>query len=406
MSTHYTNCPIHAFNPFAEPYLSDPYAIYAWARAQQPVFYSAELGYWVLSRNADVRAALKDAETFSSRNSTDPFTPITPETARIFREGGYAMQRVLLNAVPPDHTRIRRHVYAAFTPQRVAGMEAHIRALAAKPERHADIVGTLTYELPAQIIFALLGLSESEVLAVKAGSESRVLFTWGQPTPEQQAELAHNMVAFWQLSADFVQRRAAEPHDDFTSALLRIHANDQSSLSMPEIVSIVFGLLLAGHETTTGLLTNAIRQFLARPEVWAQLVVNPAMIPTAIEEVLRMDTSVIAMRRLTTRPVQIANTEIPADANVLLLIGSANHDEALFERPHELDLERTNTRDHLAFGFGSHYCIGAPLARLEARIVIEELAHALPTLRLCNHQQYDYLPNTSFRSPRQLLIEW
>lgn len=407
-------CPVVPFNPFGDEYLADPYAFYHWAHQHAPVFYSAELKYWVMTRHADIKQVLRDAETFSSRNATDPFTPVTPETAQIFRDGGYAMQRVLLNADAPTHTRIRRHVYAAFTPQRVAALEPRIRACVQRfiaqmqhlPAPHADIVATLTYALPALVIFMLIGLDDDEVSAIKMGSESRVLFTWGKPSAHQQAELARSMVDFWQRVEAFVAKRAQAPQNDFTSDLIRLRNGDDSILSMGEIISVVFGLLLAGHETTTGLLTNALRQLLADPTRWQALHADARLVPAVIEEVLRFDTSVIAMRRWTTRDVEIAGYHIPADANVLLLIGAANHDDAQFADAQSFTLDRPNQRDHLSFGFGSHYCIGAPLARLEARVVLSELVAAFPQMRLSPDQAYDYLPNTSFRGPRHLWVEW
>lgn len=407
-------CPVVPFNPFGDEYLADPYAFYRWAHQHAPVFYSPELQYWVVTRHTDIKQVLRDAETFSSRNATDPFTAVTPETAQIFRDGGYAMQRVLLNADAPTHTRIRRHVYAAFTPQRVAALEPRIRACAQRfiaqmhqlPGQRGDIVAALTYALPALVIFMLIGLDDDDVPAIKAGSESRVLFTWGKPSAMQQAELAHSMVDFWQRAAAFVAKRAHNPQNDFTSDLIRLRNGDDSILSMGEITSVVFGLLLAGHETTTGLLTNALRQLLETPARWQALHADTSLIPAAIEEVLRFDTSVIAMRRWTTRAVEISGYHIPADANVLLLIGAANHDDAQFTDAQSFDPDRLNQRDHLSFGFGSHYCIGAPLARLEARVVLNELIAAFPTMRLSPNQAYDYLPNTSFRGPRHLWVEW
>ena len=407
-------CPIVHFDPFGSDYLTDPYAFYQWAHRQQPIFYSPNLNYWVLTRYDDIKTALKDAETFSSRNATDPFTPVTPATAAVFREGGYAMQRVLLNADAPNHTRIRRHVYAAFTPQRVASLEGRIRActrthlaaIMANPQRRIDIVAALTYTLPAQVIFLLLGLDDDDVPAIKAGSESRVLFTWGKPSDDQQADLARDMVDFWQRAQAFVTKRAAAPQDDFTSDLIRLRNGDDAILSMNEIVSVVFGLLLAGHETTTGLLSNAIQCLLADPQRWHHAAQYPEQLAAIIEEILRFDTSVIAMRRLTTREVTIADVTIPAEANVLLLIGAANHDQTHFADAADFDPQRPNNREHLSFGFGSHYCIGAPLARLEARVVLHELITALPTARLTGNQTYEYLPNTSFRGPRQLWITW
>ena len=407
-------CPIVHFDPFGSDYLTDPYAFYQWAHQQQPIFYSPNLNYWVLTRYDDIKAALKDDDTFSSRNATDPFTPVTPATAAIFREGGYAMQRVLLNADAPNHTRIRRHVYAAFTPQRVAALEdriracarTHLAAITANPQQRIDIVAALTYTLPAQVIFLLLGLDDDDVPAIKAGSESRVLFTWGKPSDDQQADLARDMVDFWQRAQAFVTKRASAPRDDFTSDLIRLRNGDDTILSMNEIVSVVFGLLLAGHETTTGLLSNAIRRLLEDPQRWQQAHQHPDQLSAIIEEILRFDTSVIAMRRLTTREVTIADQTIPADANVLLLIGAANHDQTHFADATDYAPQRPNNREHLAFGFGSHYCIGAPLARLEARVVLSELIAALPNAQLASNQTYDYLPNTSFRGPRQLWITW
>jgi hypothetical protein len=424
-----SSCPVHAhppaladaFDPFSAEYLANPYAFFAQARDTAPAFYSQTLGYWVMTRYADIKAALKDHELFSSYNSTDPFTPISAETARVFREGGYGMKRILLNNVPPDHTRVRKHVYAAFTPHRIAKLEPKIRDLATTRvqsmlsqhvlHKRADIVQALTYELPALVIFALLGLSDDDVPAVKAGSESRVLFTWGKPSAEQQTQLARDMVAFWQLSEQFVNARLSQPQDDFTSDLIRSrdHApagQKDAVLSIGEIVSVVFGLLLAGHETTTGLLTNGLRQLLARPTLWAQLVSQPALIPAAVEEILRHDTSVIAMRRLTTREAKVGDVTIPAHANVLLLIGAGNHDKSVFADPADFDTNRPNAREHLSFGFGIHYCIGAPLARLEARVVFEVLAKHMPSLTLEPNQQYEFLPNTSFRGPRQLWVHW
>lgn len=407
-------CPVIPFNPFGAEYLANPYAFYQWAHQHAPVFYSAELNYWVVTRHSDIKKALRDAETFSSRNATDPFTPVTPDTAQIFRDGGYAMQRVLLNADAPTHTRIRRHVYAAFTPQRIAALEPRIQACVQRfiaqmiqlPHQRADIVESLTYALPALVIFMLIGLDDDDVPAIKAGSESRVLFTWGKPSAAEQADLAHSMVDFWQRAAAFVAKRAQAPQQDFTSDLIRLRNGDDSILSMGEITSVVFGLLLAGHETTTGLLTNALHQLLVDPTRWQALHANPTLVPAAIEEVLRFDTSVIAMRRWTTRETHIAGYTIPADANVLLLIGAANHDDAQFADAHTFEMQRSNQREHLSFGFGSHYCIGAPLARLEAQVVLRELIAAFPTMRLCPDQAYDYLPNTSFRGPRHLWVEW
>ena len=408
------SCPMHAFDPFDKDYLADPYAVYARLHADQPVFFSEELGYWVVSRYDDIKQVLRDAQSYASRNATDPFTAVSPETAAVFRTGGYAMQRVLLNADAPVHPRVRRNVAAAFTPQRVAQLAPRIEALVTRtidsiialPVREVDIVQALTYALPAEVIFLLIGMDADDVPAIKAGSESRVVFTWGKPTAEQQVALAHDMVDFWQRAAAFVAKRVDEPRDDYTSDLIRLRNGDDAVLSLGEITSVVFGLLLAGHETTTGFLTNAIVQLLRDPTRWQALVADPTGISAAIEELLRLDTSVMAMRRVTTVDVTLGGQHIAAGSNILALIGAANHDPAHFVEPGVYDPTRPDARDHLSFGYGAHYCIGAPLARLEAQIVLRQLVTALPTAQLGAEQTMEYLPNTSFRGARSVRIRW
>jgi uncharacterized protein YcsI (UPF0317 family) len=181
---------------------------------------------------------------------------------------------------------------------------------------------------------------------------------------------------------------------------------EMPALNSQEITTIVYGLLLAGHETTTSLLANALRRLLTDLDAWKEIGRDSSLIPNAIEEVLRLDSSVIAWRRKTTQAVEIGSVPVPADANLLLLLGSANRDPAVFENPDRFDIYRTNAKDHLSFGHGAHYCLGAPLGRLEARVVIEVLSERLPGLRLVPEQKLPFQPNTSFRGPLSLLVEW
>jgi cytochrome P450 len=178
------------------------------------------------------------------------------------------------------------------------------------------------------------------------------------------------------------------------------------ALNHQEVTQIVYELLFAGHETTTGLIANALRRLLTERHAWEEICGDPALIPNAIEEVLRFDSSVIAWRRRTTGAVEIGGVPVPADANLLLLLGSANRDPAVFEDPEHFDIHRPNAKEHLSLGFGAHYCLGAPLARLEARIVLEELSARLPSLRLIPEQTLHFQPNTTFRGPLSLLVEW
>lgn len=400
------------FDPFRDPYLADPYAFFAEARAACPVFYSPELDYWIVTRYADVLRVFQTPKLFSAANALSPIRPLCPHAQSILSEAAFSAKPVLTNADPPAHTRVRRLANIAFTPRRVATMEPFIRELTQRfmgerfVDSHADFIRDLAWELPALVVFRVLGVPDSDVPMVKAGAESRLLVMFGHPSDAQQIDLTRGMATFWRYAQQLVDARSAEPRDDFTSDLILARDHDLPALSRHEVTTVVFGLLLAGHETTTSMLGNAMRRMLTDRDAWNEICRAPELISGAIEEVLRFDSSVIAWRRRTIQATEIGGIAIPANANLLLLIGSANRDPGVFENPERFDIHRANAGDHLAFGFGNHFCLGAPLARLEARIVLEEISARYPRMRLSPEQKLRFLPNASFRGPLSLLVEW
>jgi cytochrome P450 len=206
---------------------------------------------------------------------------------------------------------------------------------------------------------------------------------------------------------DFVRGRADDLRDDYTSDLLRIREEDEDALSLEEVTSIIYSLTFAGHETTTNLIANGLRQLLTRREAWNELREDPDLIENAVEEMLRFDTSVPAWRRMATRPIEISGVEVPEEARLLLLLASANRDEEQFDEPDVFDIHRENAGKHLAFSQGIHYCLGAPLARLEAGIAFKLLTARMPDLRLAPEDQtMEFDPNISFRGPKELWVEW
>jgi cytochrome P450 len=401
------------FDPLGESYLADPYPFMAEAREAAPVFYSERIDHWVVTRYHDIRSVFLNPPLFSAINANSPLRPPCPAAAKALQEGGFASVRTLANADPPAHTRVRRIVNGAFTPQRVAEMEPFIRETVRRfieerfLNRQADLVRDLAWELPVLILFRMLGIAETEIARVKKGSWNRILFIYGHPDNEaDQVRAAHGLAEFWRYAQSLVDDREREQRDDFTTAL--VHAKDENGerLTAQQSATVVLNLLFAGHETTTAILGNSFRRLLGDRQAWNEIVQDRFLISNAVEEILRLDSSVIAWRRRATQATRLAGVALPKEANLLLLLGSANRDPAVFSDPDRFDIRRANAKDHLAFGYGVHLCVGRPLARLQARVVIEELSSRFPSLRLVPDVQYEFPPNVSFRGPVSLPVEW
>jgi cytochrome P450 len=400
------------FDPLDPDYLADPYPYYARFRREAPVFYAPKIDFWVVSRYEDIRRIVGDPETFSNARVQEPLHPLTPEALEGLKRGVRVVPTTS-TADPPLHKRTRKHAARAFSARRVAELEGRIREIANGlidamiSDGRADLVDRFAFPLPASVVFSLIGYPEEDTEMLKSWCSDRLKITWGRPLPEEQLATIEKMTSFFDYIEDFVRRRAEDLRDDYTSDLLRIRAEDEENLSFDEVVSICYSLSFAGHETTTNLILNGLRQLLGQPGLWDELREDPSLIENAVEETLRRDTSVIAWRRSTTRPVEISGVEVPDGARLMLLLASANRDEGVFEDPDAFDIRRKNANKHIAFSHGIHFCLGAPLARLEARIAFELLTQRLPDLRLSPpDQRFKFDPNMSFRGPKKLWAEW
>ncbi|MBD5633781.1 MAG: cytochrome P450 [Candidatus Eremiobacteraeota bacterium] len=406
-------CPVpHApqtsLDPFSEPYLADPYALFAEQRAAAPVAYAPAIDMWTVTDYADVDAIFRDPHTFSAAIAQSPLDPIDPAAKRILDEGGFAPLPVMSNLDLPEHSRIKAHTSRAFSARRISLMETLVRERAgamidALPARgEIDLVPALAFPLPAVTIFKMIGFPDDDMELLKSWCGNRLIMTWGRASSEDQQRIAGQMVSYFNYCKAFVERRVRERADDLTSDLLSTAAED-GTLSNAEIVSIIYGLSFAGHENITNMIANTVRRCLEAPQVWQRVVRDPSAIANVVEEALRFDSSNIAWRRVTTKPVTLRGVEIPAGARMLLLLGAANHDPAKFADAERFDPERNDARTHLAFGKGIHYCVGAALSRLEVAIVLELLGRRFPNARL-GENRYTYTPNVVFRGPQSLKV--
>lgn len=403
------SCPIsHQFDPLD---LTDPFPLLKQAQQEEPVFFNEEIGYWIITRYDDIKAIFKDHHTYTAANTITPITPFTDEVQQMLADGNYTPVPVLSNNVPPDHTRIRKQVNQLFLPRRMRHFEPAVRELARGrigdflDSGERDIVAGLTYDFPAHVLFHVLGVPDADVPQVKAWSDNRIELYYGRSTPTMQLERTKNLVPFWHYVVDLVNQKVANPTDDLTSDLIRMRGGDDSVMTINEIASCMITLLVAGHETTTAQLTNGLLHWLTHRAEWERLCADPALIPQAVEEMMRFDPSVCTWRRFAVKESVIGSVTIPANSNLLLMLNAANRDATVFPEPDQIDMTRDNLKEHLALGYGIHYCVGAPLARLEMRVLFEELTHLAPSLQLLPNQPLNYTRNISFRGPLTLHVK-
>jgi cytochrome P450 len=407
-------CPVdHEFSPYADRYVAYPYAWLADKRENEPVFYSEDLGYVVVTRMSEIQAIFMNPDVYSSENVQDPVFSICDEAIDILSADDYNPIAVMSNRQQPDHTRIRRHTQAGFSGRRMKVLEPVIRGRAeelidAMLERGApaEWVSAVGNPLPAETIFRLLGFPESDDEQVKAWTNNRLEFTWGRTTREQQVEVAENLLAYWRYVAAYVAMRKDSPADNFTSELLAAHADDADDLTYDEVVSIVYGLSFAGHEIVRNMISNSLLCLLGERHSWERLCEDPSRIRDAIEEALRFNSAQTSWRRVTTRETELGGYMLPAGTPVFISLAAANHDPRIFDSPDRYDMDRENAGQHIAFGRGIHICLGRLLAKLEIRLVLETLVERVPSLRLAIGQELSYFPNFSFRGPKSLYLSW
>ncbi len=379
-----STCPIH-FDPMTAAQRHDPFPVLEQARREQPVFFAEELGLWVVTRHADVLAVLKDHRSFSSEGALKSTPEPFPREVEAVLAEGFPEMPYIIEIDPPAHDRIRGPVTRAFTPRRIAELEPRIREIATElldglaGERSADLVERFAWPLPLRVLGELFGIPVVDLDRLHRWGQDWLLLQQDVPL-EQRLEHARGLVAFQRYLMDVVEDRVAHPTDDLLGALVAMRDDLDPPLSLVEIAGLPLDILVAGHVTVTRAIGNTLHRLFAHPALGDQLL-DPEAAPAAIEEILRLESPAQGLFRVTTCEVELGGVTLPEGARVMAHFASANRDDCVFDRPDDYDPHRAGLGKHLAFGKGIHFCIGAPLARLELGTALPLLLRRLPGLR-------------------------
>ena len=371
----------------SEAFNQNPYPVYHQLRREAPVYWSDAWGCWMLTRYDDITWTLQDYQTFTSlgrltatMDLPEPLWEKVEPLVRHYSQG-------LINVDPPDHTRMRKLVHMAFTPRAIRKMEAYIEDIVERliddqiDRGEMDVIWDFSYPLPVTVIAEMMGIPVDDHPKFKAWSREIVGF---MATPKPSAEVLLKsqdaLLAMQQYFREIYAKRRQQPEDDLITALVLAEL-EGDKLTEEEMVSSCVTILIGGHETTTYLIANGVYALLQHPDQLRLLRDNPELDASATEEFLRYEGPFQRNRRIATRDVKIGDMVIKRGQLIIQFLGAANRDPAQFSDPDALDIRRSPNK-HLAFGYGPHFCVGAPLGRLEASTAIRALLRRLRGIRL------------------------
>ena len=404
--------------------LACPYPIFAQMRSAEPVVWVDAIEAFAVTRYEDVAFVLRHPEDFSSSLATGPVLArqMAGGIAALAADGDSALQDilqrvkrgrtpVLLSADPPLHRRQRNLVNRAFTQRRVRVYEAMIQTLAKDLvsgfacDGEVEVVSRFAVPLPLSVIADRLGVPRADMAEFKRWSDDfTVAIGNHRLSPEELRAMLVSQAEFYEYFDAMVQQRRRDPGDDLLSELANARLEDGDMLELPELLGMVNQFLVAGNETTTKLLTFCVKRLAEEPRLADRLRLDPDSLGGFVEEMLRLEAPVQGLFRRAVRDVTLAGVAVPEGASLWLAYASANHDDSAFEQPEVLDVERDFSQPHLAFGFGEHFCLGAALARAEARVGLRVLLDALSDISLHPKNSFEHEDSYVLHGLKELWI--
>jgi cytochrome P450 len=381
------------FAPWDPAFIADPYPAYAGLRREAPVLHDKATDHWLVSRHADVNALLRDRRLGRTylHAATDEEMGHPPDVSwhepfwRLIRTG-------ILDMEPPDHTRVRRLIAKAFTPKFVEDLRPSVARIVNELVDEVagagefDLLPTVAEPLPVTVIAEMLGVPESDRHHLRPWSADICKMYELAPSEESQRDAVRASGEFSEYLRTLSRERRARPGDDLISALAQV-VDEGDTLTEDELIGTCVLVLNAGHEATVNVTVNGWWALFRHPDQLARLRADHALMPTAVEELMRFDTPLQMFERWVLEPIEVQGVAVPRGAELGLLFGSANHDPAVFDRPEEMDVGR-DPNPHLSFGAGIHFCLGAPLARIELQTSFGALLRRFPYMELVEEPRW------------------
>ena len=411
---------VPAYDPLDPAQNADPFPLLAFARQETPIFYASKFDLWVVTRREDALKIYRNPKSFSNVGRHEMLNPL-PDALRhrVPDDYVFALFRGQLAVTdPPQHTRIRKLMLKAFTPRVVREREGEIREVANGlidrfiDDGSVELMEAYGSPIPVTVIARILGIPDEHTGEFRTWADDFFILRGGMSIPiDEQIERWSRLLDEEDFVRAYIAERRAAPQEDLTSRMILARSDDGSpSLTDDELLANIFGLVLAGTDTTAILIGHAVYALLKHPEQWQRLQGakdDPAFLANVVDETMRWRGPLRGGIRVVKEEVEVAGITMPVGSKVFISQSSVDRDEAHYDQPDAFDLDRPNSGDHLGLGFGIHYCLGAALAELEARVALECLAERIPTLRLAESQgPLEYTTSMILPSLRRVDVAW